>query len=55
MKLTKQSAVWTNGRPVPGTAGSRAGTMAWKILHAHSRSADPNALRITFDSLISHW
>ena len=54
MNLTKQSAVWTNGRPVPGTAGSRAGTMAWKILHAHSRSADPNALRITFDSLISH-
>ena len=28
--------------------------MAWKILHAHSKSADPAKLRITFDSLISH-
>ena len=54
MKLSNQSAVWTNGHPVPGTNGSREKTIAWKILHAHSKSADPSKLRITFDSLISH-
>ena len=54
MKLTSSSAVWTNGHPVPGTNGSREKTIAWKILHAHSKSADPSKLRITFDSLISH-
>ena len=54
MKLSNQSAVWTNGHPVPGTNGSREKTIAWKILHAHSKSADPAKLRITFDSLISH-
>ena len=54
MKLSKQPAVWTNGRPVPGDGGSREKTMAWKILHAHSKGADPGQLRITFDSLISH-
>lgn len=54
MKLTSSSAVWTNGHPVPGTNGSREKTIAWKILHAHSKSADPSKLHITFDSLISH-
>ena len=54
MKLTSSSAVWTNGHPVPGTNGSREKTIAWKILHAHSKSADPSKLCITFDSLISH-
>ena len=54
MKLTSSSAVWTNGHPVPGANGSREKTIAWKILHAHSKSADPSKLRITFDSLISH-
>lgn len=54
MKLTSSSAVWTNGHPVPGTNGSREKTIAWKILHAHSKSANPFKLRITFDSLISH-
>ena len=54
MKLSNQSAVWTNGHPVPGTNGSREKTIAWKILHAHSKSADPSKLCITFDSLISH-
>ena len=53
MKLTSGKTVWTKDGPRPGM-GRPEGTMAWKILHSHSRSGDPAALRIKFDSLISH-
>jgi len=54
MRYTNQKTSWTKAGPQAGGEGRREGTMAWRILHSHSRSKDPLALQIRFDSLISH-
>ena len=53
MQLWNNPTVLKNGKPQSAADGSRAGTIAWQILHAHS-SGDEQHLRIRFDSLISH-
>lgn len=53
MKLCTQRACWRGGKPVANGQGRREGTMAWKILHAHSSGNDAQ-LHLRFDSLISH-
>ena len=47
--------VWADearNQPAPGEA--REKTIAYSILRAHNKSADPGKLRIQFDALISH-
>ncbi len=53
MQFWNNPTVLKNGKPQSAADGSRAGTIAWQILHAHS-SGDEQHLRIRFDSLISH-
>ena len=54
IKLYHQAVSLAGGAPVllEQAAPSREGTMAYSILHAHSK--DNDALRIRFDALISH-
>lgn len=57
ISLHNAPILWQKGKPVPAPAGnemSREKTMAYRILRAHDKSADPTQMHITFDSLISH-
>ena len=58
MKLHETGAFLVDGRlsavgPRPKEE-ARRGTIAWRILQAHNGSADPEMLRIKFDSLATH-
>ncbi len=57
VKCTKEAVVLKGGVPVPATAAEAAGrekTIAYQILRAHDKSADPKRMNIKFDALISH-
>ena len=55
IKLHDEAIKIKNGVPVPaGSVADREGTMAYKILRAHSARQDRGQLHIKFDSLISH-
>ena len=55
IRLHNAPVMLRSGKPVPADdSASRAGTIADRILRAHSRAADAGRLSITFDSLVSH-
>ncbi len=42
------------GAEMPSPAEAREATIAYQIMRAHSKSADPKKMRIKFDALMSH-
>ena len=49
-KLVPASA----GADLPAPGEAREATIAYQIMRAHSKSADPKKMRIKFDALMSH-
>ncbi len=62
VEVIKQGAYLLDGKVVPAPEArgveapdaAREKTIAYSILRAHDKSADPKKMRITFDALISH-
>ena len=59
VQLHQQGVFWHDGKPTAATprdsqAQGREKTIAYGILSAHNQTSDNNALKLKFDSLISH-
>ena len=59
MKIIKDGAFLIDQREIKEESGvskeeARKGTLAWSILHGHSKSGDDEKLQIRFDKLTSH-